>query len=206
MFILKLQTFLNLIQPFIPFTDPQDRPDQIKMAALAAHRSSFLLFPGWILTARMYCTSATTLRKTASQSSEEKSPTELTFTLIKHSVWRICHICRRTDTHTRPPRVPAAALKQFIEASLHGHSFWNSNCYLIRLQVLSPLHLRVTLAHLWTQTLHWLMLWFSQDLHGGFASGEIVIIQSLDKHEWFLEILGLNRTGALFEKRSSFCS
>lgn len=45
---------------------------------------------------------------------------------------------------SRPtPKVPA--LKQFIEASLHGHSLWNSNCYLIWLQVLPPLHLRATL-------------------------------------------------------------
>lgn len=41
------------------------------------------------------------------------------------------------------PKVPE--LKQFIEASLHGHGFWNSNCYLSWLQVLAPLHLRATL-------------------------------------------------------------
>lgn len=45
-----------------------------------------------------------------------------------------------------------APLRQFIEASLHGHSFWNSNCHLISLQALyisltSPTHtLSVRLA------------------------------------------------------------
>ncbi len=69
------------------------------------------------------------------------------------------HTHTRTYTHThthtdapqpflRPLRAPAPALKQFIEASLHGHSFWNSNCYLICLQVLSPLHLHLNLVHL----------------------------------------------------------
>lgn len=62
-------------------------------------------------------------------------------------------MCTRTHTHApqafrQSPRVLVPALKQFIEASLHGHSFWNSNCYLIQLKVVSPLHLRVTLKHL----------------------------------------------------------
>lgn len=52
------------------------------------------------------------------------------------------------QTFLRPPRFPVPALKQFIEASLHGHSFWNSNCYLIWLKVLSPLHLHATHIHL----------------------------------------------------------
>lgn len=34
------------------------------------------------------------------------------------------------------------ALEQIIEASLHGHNFWNSNCYLIWLHTLWTLHLR----------------------------------------------------------------
>lgn len=50
----------------------------------------------------------------------------------------------KTPTHT--PLSPA--LKQFIEASLQGHRVWNRNCYLIWLQVLSPLYWRATIIHL----------------------------------------------------------
>lgn len=54
----------------------------------------------------------------------------------------------------RPPRAPAAAPKQFIDAALHGHGFWNSNCHSIRLRALSPLRLRLTLRHMHTGAAH----------------------------------------------------
>lgn len=68
------------------------------------------------------------------------------------------------------PKVPE--LKQFIEASLHGHGFWNSNCYLIWLNVLAPLHLRATLKpkpslYMYHTTAHLLpLLFYLPHLHG----------------------------------------
>lgn len=59
-----------------------------------------------------------------------------------HDSLRYGHM--HAGSSSRPtPALPAP--KQFIEASLHGHSFWNSNCYMIWLQVLSPLHWRANL-------------------------------------------------------------
>lgn len=126
--------FLQLIQPFILFPDPQDCSYQIKMAALSAHQSSFLLSP----------LDSDTLHLSSNCVPQNSTKTHF------HAAKTLKNM---SHTHTpqpflRPPGAPAPALKQFIEASLHGHSFWNSNCYLIWLQLLSPLRLRLTLVHL----------------------------------------------------------
>lgn len=100
---------------------------------LSAHHSSFPIYPRqfwqpWCITCLLW-----PVQKTV-------SPTKLS--RKAHYSPRFRHMHASSSSHPTP-KVPA--LKQFIEASLHGHGFWNSNCYLIWLQVLSPLHLRATL-------------------------------------------------------------
>lgn len=165
------------MQHLILFTDPQDCSDQIKMAALTAHQSSFLLSPGGFWHRRsVSCVCFSPLQHSARTFlSSNWVPVLITthprnspvthFHANKTPVHEeyVTHMQARIHTHThactpqpflRPPRAPAPALKQFIEASLHGHSFWNRNCYLIWLQVLSPLHLRLTLVHLLSTSYH----------------------------------------------------
>lgn len=120
-------------EAFILFTDLLGCSDWINRAPLAAHHSSFPIYPRrfwqpWCITWLLW-----PVQKTV-------SPTKLS--RDAHYSLRYRHMHAGSSSHPTP-KVPA--LKQFIEASLHGHGFWNSNCYLIWLQVLAPLHLRATL-------------------------------------------------------------
>lgn len=66
-----------------------------------------------------------------------------------HSTQRHIHMMSiKYIKHWRTHTSVLPVLKQFIEASLQGHSVWNRNCYLIWLQVLSPLYWRATIIHL----------------------------------------------------------
>lgn len=97
-------------------------------------RPSFIIsnLPPSILTALMYHMSA--LAWTKDYFTHESQQTHIP----------ACGADMHAGSLSHPtPKVPA--LKQFIEASLHGHGFWNSNCYLIWIQVLAPLHLHATL-------------------------------------------------------------
>lgn len=104
-----------------------DCSNWIKLAPLIAHHFSFPTLTAFNTSAMAWSTYPFTqeTQHKCTQKPKEKS-----------DVCSLSHL---------PPKVPE--LKQFIEASLYGHGFWNSNCYLIWQQVLAPLHLRANLEH-----------------------------------------------------------
>lgn len=127
------------------------------MAALTAHQSPFLLLTPTLHHARiMYLLlplqdSATTF---CLQTVSFLTRTHKSCSAYSVTPWRSSPPHTHAHTHIRDTVLSHSHCLlrllrlQFIEASLHGHNFWNSNCYLIWLRALSPLRLRWALIQM----------------------------------------------------------